>query len=348
MVFDPDTPEIFAMAERVRSEYVLRIKGKVRNRPQGTINPDLPTGAIEILGLDLEILNTAETPPFQTDIEDDEVSEEIRLRYRYIDLRRPRMLQRLQIRSQITRVLREYLDEHGFMDIETPMLTKATPEGARDYLVPSRTHQGEFFALPQSPQIFKQLLMMSGLDRYYQIVRCFRDEDLRADRQPEFTQLDIETSFLSEDQIMEMMEAMMREAFARVLEVPLHDPFPRMTYAEAMLRYGSDKPDLRIPLELVDVDDVMQDVEFKVFSGPANDPKGRVAAIKVTGGNDKLTRKQIDEMNAQIEEELAKVKERLADLQTRKNAARQIYDGACRILGIENDLARPADAETQE
>jgi aspartyl-tRNA synthetase len=294
VVFDPDTPEIFAIAERVRSEYVLRIKGKVRNRPQGTVNPDLPTGAIEILGLDLEILNTAETPPFQTDIEDDEVSEEIRLRYRYIDLRRPRMLQRLQIRSQITRVLREFLDNHGFMDIETPMLTKATPEGARDYLVPSRTHQGEFFALPQSPQIFKQLLMMSGLDRYYQIVRCFRDEDLRADRQPEFTQLDIETSFLSEDQIMEMMEAMMREAFARVLEVPLHDPFPRMTYAEAMLRYGSDKPDLRIPLELVDVDDVMQDVEFKVFSGPANDPRGRVAALRLPQGSE-LSRKEIDD-----------------------------------------------------
>ena len=294
VVFDPDTPEIFAIAERVRSEYVLRIKGKVRDRPQGTVNPDLPTGAIEILGLDLEILNTAETPPFQTDIEDDEVSEELRLRYRYIDLRRPRMLQRLQIRSQITRVLREFLDEHGFMDIETPMLTKATPEGARDYLVPSRTHQGEFFALPQSPQIFKQLLMMSGLDRYYQIVRCFRDEDLRADRQPEFTQLDIETSFLSEDQIMEMMEAMMRETFARVLEVPLHDPFPRMTYAEAMLRYGSDKPDLRIPLELVDVDDVMQDVEFKVFSGPANDPRGRVAALRLPQGS-QLSRKEIDD-----------------------------------------------------
>ncbi len=294
VVFDPDTPDIFAIAERVRSEYVLRIKGKVRPRPQGTANPDLPTGAIEILGLDLEILNTAETPPFQTDIEDDEVSEELRLRYRYIDLRRPRMLQRLQIRSQITRVLREYLDKHGFMDIETPMLTKATPEGARDYLVPSRTHQGEFFALPQSPQIFKQLLMMSGLDRYYQIVRCFRDEDLRADRQPEFTQLDIETSFLSEEQIMEMMEAMMREVFAQVLEIPLHDPFPRMTYTEAMLRYGSDKPDLRIPLELVDVNDVMQDVEFKVFSGPAKDPRGRVAALRLPQGCE-LSRKEIDD-----------------------------------------------------
>jgi len=294
VVFDPDTPEIFAIAERVRNEYVLRIKGKVRARPEGTINTDMGTGEIEILGLGLEILNTAETPPFQTDIEDNEVSEELRLRYRYIDLRRPRMLQRLQIRSAITQTLREYLDKHGFMDIETPMLTKATPEGARDYLVPSRTHQGEFFALPQSPQIFKQLLMMSGLDRYYQVVRCFRDEDLRADRQPEFTQLDIETSFINEEQIMELMEEMMREVFAKVLEVPLHEPFPQMTYAEAMKRFGSDKPDLRIPLELVDVNDVMQSVEFKVFSGPANDPKGRVAALRLPKGSE-LSRKEIDE-----------------------------------------------------
>jgi len=294
VVFDPDTPEIFAIAERVRNEYVLRIKGKVRLRPEGTANTDLATGAIEILGQELEILNSAETPPFQTDIDDNEVSEELRLRYRYVDLRRPRMLQRLQMRSEITRVLREYLDQHGFMDIETPMLTKATPEGARDYLVPSRTHQGQFFALPQSPQIFKQLLMMSGLDRYYQIVRCFRDEDLRADRQPEFTQLDIETSFLAEEQIMELMEEMMREVFAKVLEVPLHEPFPQMTYAEAMQRFGSDKPDLRIPLELVDVDDVMKSVEFKVFSGPANDPKGRVAALRLPRGTE-LTRKEIDD-----------------------------------------------------
>jgi len=293
VVFDPDTPEIFAIAERVRSEYVLRIKGKVRARPEGTINTDMGTGEIEILGLGLEILNTAETPPFQTDIDDNEVSEELRLRYRYIDLRRPRMLQRLQIRSAITQTLREYLDRHGFMDIETPMLTKATPEGARDYLVPSRTHQGEFFALPQSPQIFKQLLMMSGLDRYYQVVRCFRDEDLRADRQPEFTQLDIETSFINEEQIMKLMEEMMREVFAKVLEVPLHEPFPQMTYAEAMKRFGSDKPDLRIPLELVDVNDVMQSVEFKVFSGPANDPKGRVAALRLPKGSE-LSRKDID------------------------------------------------------
>lgn len=292
VVFDPDTPETFMTAERVRSEYVLRIRGKVRSRPEGTENPDLATGKVEVLGLELEILNHAETPPFM--IDDDNVSEEHRLRYRYVDLRRPEMQQRIRFRSGITRVLREYLDDHGFLDIETPMLTKATPEGARDYLVPSRTHQGSFFALPQSPQLFKQLLMMSGMDRYYQIVRCFRDEDLRADRQPEFTQLDIETSFLDEEQIMGMMEEMMRQLFARVLEVPLHDPFPRITYAEAMTRYGSDKPDLRIPLELVDVKDLLTDVEFKVFSGPANDPRGRVAALRLPKGGE-LTRKEIDD-----------------------------------------------------
>jgi aspartyl-tRNA synthetase len=294
VVYDPDTQESFSIAEQVRSEFVLRVKGKVRRRPEGTENPDLGTGMVEVLGKELEILNRADTPPFQVDIEDDEVSEELRLRYRYIDLRRPRMLERLKIRSSITRVLREFLDNNGFMDIETPMLTRATPEGARDYLVPSRTHQGSFFALPQSPQLFKQLLMVSGMDRYYQIVRCFRDEDLRADRQPEFTQLDIETSFMNEDQIMDMMENMVREVFARVLEIPLHNPFPRMTYQEAMRRYGSDKPDLRIPLELVDVADVMKAVDFKVFSGPANDPKGRIAALRLPKGGE-LTRKEIDE-----------------------------------------------------
>jgi aspartyl-tRNA synthetase len=292
VVYDPDIPEVFSTAERVRNEYVLQVKGKVRTRPEGTENADMPTGQIEILGKELTILNVSETPPFQLD--DDDVSEEHRLRYRYVDLRRPEMLNRLRIRSKITTLMRNYLDEHGFMDIETPMLTKATPEGARDYLVPSRTHEGSFFALPQSPQIFKQLLMMSGLDRYYQVVRCFRDEDLRADRQPEFTQLDIETSFIDEDQIMAMMEEMLRHIFAQVLEIPLHDPFPRMTYAEAMQRFGSDKPDLRIPLELVDVADVMSEVDFKVFSGPAKDPKGRVAALRVPKGCE-LTRKQIDD-----------------------------------------------------
>jgi aspartyl-tRNA synthetase len=292
VVFDPDTPETFMLAERVRSEFVLRVTGKVRRRPEGTENPDLPTGAVEVLGLELEILNHAETPPFQLD--DEAVSEEHRLRYRYIDLRRPEMLQRLRLRSKITQALREYLDQNGFLDVETPMLTRATPEGARDYLVPSRTHAGSFFALPQSPQLFKQLLMVSGLDRYYQIVRCFRDEDLRADRQPEFTQLDIETSFLSEDQIMSMMEEMIRQLFAKTLEEALPNPFPRMSYDEAMRRFGSDKPDLRVPLELVDLGDVMQDVEFKVFSGPAKDPRGRVAALRLPKGGE-LSRKDIDD-----------------------------------------------------
>ena len=292
VVYDPDIPDAFQTAESVRNEFVLKVTGKVRHRPQGTENPNMPTGQVEVLGHKLEILNKSETPPFQLD--EDDVSEEHRLRYRYVDLRRPEMLQRLQLRSKVTTVLRNYLDNHGFMDIETPMLTKATPEGARDYLVPSRTHDGSFFALPQSPQLFKQLLMVAGLDRYYQIVRCFRDEDLRADRQPEFTQLDIETSFLEEEQITDMMEAMMRELFAQVLEVPLPNPFPRMSYAEAMARFGSDKPDLRIPLELVDVGDLMQDVEFKVFSGPAKNPKGRVAALCVPNGGE-LTRKEIDD-----------------------------------------------------
>lgn len=292
VVFDPDTPDTFMIAERVRSEFVLRVRGRVRRRPAGTENQDLPTGQVEVLGLDLEILNRAETPPFQLD--DDDVSEEHRLRYRYIDLRRPQMQQRLRLRSKIARALRDYLDRNEFLDIETPMLTRATPEGARDYLVPSRTHPGSFFALPQSPQLFKQLLMMSGMDRYYQIVRCFRDEDLRADRQPEFTQLDIETSFMSEDQLMGLMEDMMREVFAKVMEVALVEPFPRMSYTEAMLRYGSDKPDLRIPLELVDVGDLMSTVDFKVFSGPASDPQGRVAALRLPGGV-RLSRKEIDD-----------------------------------------------------
>ncbi|ANB02434.1 aspartate--tRNA ligase [Ectothiorhodospira sp. BSL-9] len=292
VVFDPDRADVFATAERIRSEYVLKVTGRVRRRPEGTVNTDLRTGAIEVLGTGLTVLNTSETPPFQLD--EDDVGEETRLRYRYVDLRRPTMQRRLQMRARITGVLRRFLEGHDFLDIETPMLTKATPEGARDYLVPSRTHPGSFFALPQSPQLFKQLLMMSGLDRYYQIVRCFRDEDLRADRQPEFTQLDIETSFMDEEGIMTLMEEMMRELFAQVLEVPLHTPFQRMTYAEAMHRFGSDKPDLRIPLELTELTDVMAPVEFKVFSGPAKDPHGRVAALRLPKGGD-LTRKEIDD-----------------------------------------------------
>ncbi|MGD8567500.1 MAG: aspartate--tRNA ligase [Gammaproteobacteria bacterium] len=294
VVYDPDTVESFEIAERVRSEYVLRVKGRVRRRPQGTENPDMPTGMIEVLGHELDILNSALTPPFQLDIDDHDVSEEHRLRFRYVDLRRPQMLERIRTRAKITRVIRDYLDDAGFLDIETPMLTKATPEGARDYLVPSRTHNGAFFALPQSPQLFKQLLMMSGMDRYYQIVRCFRDEDLRADRQPEFTQLDIETAFIKEDEMMVIVEDLIRTVFKKVSDVDLPDPFPRMSHAEAMQRFGSDKPDLRIPLELVDVADVMKDVEFKVFSGPANNPNGRVAALCLPNGGE-LTRKEIDE-----------------------------------------------------
>ncbi len=294
VVFDPDSRETFHIAETVRSEYVLKVAGQIRHRPAGTENPHLPSGKVELAVQSVTILNRAETPPFMIDAEDEDVSEELRLKYRYLDLRRPQMLERLKLRSRVAAVLRNYLDGQGFMDIETPMLTKATPEGARDYLVPSRTHPGSFFALPQSPQLFKQLLMVSGLDRYYQIVRCFRDEDLRADRQPEFTQLDIETSFMDEEAVMGMMEEMIRQLFAQVLEVALPSPFPRLTYAEAMRRFASDKPDLRIPLELVDLGDLMAGVEFKVFSGPANDPKGRIAALRLPKGGE-LTRSQIDD-----------------------------------------------------
>ena len=292
VVFDPDTEATFAEAERVRNEFVLQVKGRVRHRPEGTVNPDMPTGAVEVLGLELTVLNAAETPPFQ--LEDKDINEEMRLRYRYIDLRRPEMQEKIRLRARITHAMRTYLDDHGFIDVETPILTRSTPEGARDYLVPSRTHAGEFFALPQSPQLFKQLLMMSGMDRYYQIARCFRDEDLRADRQPEFTQLDIETSFLNEDDIMSLTETMVRGLFKDVLGVALPDAFPRMTYAESMQRFGTDRPDLRIPLELVDLGDVMKAVEFKVFSGPANDPDGRIAALRVPGGSG-ISRKDIDE-----------------------------------------------------
>ncbi|MES9937908.1 MAG: aspartate--tRNA ligase [Sedimenticola sp.] len=293
VVYDPDLPEVFNIAEQVRNEFVLLVKGRVRARPEGTVNPDLPTGEIEVLGLELEVMNRADTPPFQLD-EHERVSEEVRLRYRYVDLRRPEMLQKIKMRSAVTRALRGYLDDHGFLDVETPMLTKATPEGARDYLVPSRTHPGHFYALPQSPQLFKQLLMMSGMDRYYQIVRCFRDEDLRADRQPEFTQLDIETSFMDEEELLVMMEEMIRKLFKDVLDQDLPNPFPRMSYQESMLRFGSDRPDLRCPLELVDVADLMADVEFKVFSGPAKDSKGRVAALRLPRGCE-LSRKEIDD-----------------------------------------------------
>ncbi|NNF62519.1 MAG: aspartate--tRNA ligase [Gammaproteobacteria bacterium] len=290
VVFDPDRAEVFALADKVRSEYVLRVHGRVRRRPDGTVNPNMTTGEIEILATDAEILSVADTPPFH---HDEQAGEELRLRYRYIDLRREQMLANIRLRHRVTMALRAFLDANGFLDIETPMLTRSTPEGARDYLVPSRTHPGSFFSLPQSPQIFKQLLMMSGMDRYYQVVRCFRDEDLRADRQPEFTQLDIEMSFIDEQQLMQLMETMIRQLFADVQSVELPDPFPRMTYAEAMRRYGSDRPDLRNPLELVDCGDLMAGVEFKVFAGPAADPQGRVAALRVPGGAG-LSRKVID------------------------------------------------------
>ena len=292
VVFDPDTAEIFAQAERLRNEFVIRVSGRVRQRPEGTTNANLPTGQIEVLAKGLEVLNKAETPPFMLD--DDTVGEDVRLKYRYVDLRRPAMQRNLRLRARIVSELRRYMDENGFLDIETPILTRATPEGARDYLVPSRTHEGHFFALPQSPQLFKQLLMMSGYDRYYQIARCFRDEDLRADRQPEFTQLDVETSFLDQEDIMQMMEEGIRRIFSSVLEVELPNPFPRMPYAEAMARFGSDKPDLRNPLELVDIADLVADCDFKVFSGPAKDPRGRVTVLKAPGGGE-LSRKQIDD-----------------------------------------------------
>jgi len=292
VVFDPDREESFNLADSVRNEYVVEVRGTVRARPEGTTNKDMGTGEIEVLGKELVILNKAETPPFQLD-EHQQVGEDVRLRHRYIDLRRPEIQRKLRFRSKITHNIRNYLEENGFLDIETPILTRAPPEGARDYLVPSRTHEGSFFALPQSPQLFKQLLMVSGFDRYYQIAKCFRDEDLRADRQPEFTQIDIETSFMDEEGIMGLTEAMIRKLFIELLGVDLGD-FPRMPYSEAMHRYGSDKPDLRIPLELVDVADLLQDIEFKVFAGPAKDPKGRVAALKVPGGAE-LTRKIIDD-----------------------------------------------------
>jgi aspartyl-tRNA synthetase len=294
IVFDPDAAVMFKEAERLRSEFVIKVKGRVRERPAGTTNSNLASGRVEVLAQELEVLNRSEPLPFQLD---ETVGEEVRLKYRYLDLRRDVMNQRLRLRHRITRSMRQYLDDNGFIDLETPMLTKATPEGARDYLVPSRTHEGKFFALPQSPQIFKQLLMISGFDRYYQIVRCFRDEDLRADRQPEFTQLDIETSFLTQDAIMRLMEGLVRHFFKAVLGVALPDPFERMTFAAAMRRFASDKPDLRIPLELVDVADLVKDCDFKVFAGPAKDPNGRVAALRVPGAGS-LPRSQIDEYTA--------------------------------------------------
>ncbi len=294
VVCDPDRADAFGTAETVRGEFVLRITGRVRRRPQGTANPDIRSGEIEILAHEVEILNTAVTPPFQLD--DDNLSENTRLQHRVLDLRRDVMQKNLRLRYRVAMAVRNHLDSLGFIDIETPMLTRSTPEGARDYLVPSRVHPGEFFALPQSPQLFKQLLMVAGFDRYYQIVKCFRDEDLRADRQPEFTQVDIETSFMDERSIQNLMERLIRDVFSDVLGVELDDPFPRMTYAEAMARFGSDKPDLRIPLELIDLTDLMKTVDFKVFRAAADLPDGRVAALRVPGAD--LSRKEIDDYTA--------------------------------------------------
>jgi aspartyl-tRNA synthetase len=293
VVFDPDTKENFALADKVRGEYVLQVTGKVRARAAATVNPNMATGAIEVYGTALKILNEAETIPFPLDSHST-VGEDVRLKYRFIDLRRLDMQKSLRFRSKVTSAIRSYLDRNGFLDIETPILTRATPEGARDYLVPSRTHENKFFALPQSPQLFKQLLMVSGFDRYYQIAKCFRDEDLRADRQPEFTQIDIETSFMSQEEIMSVTENMIREVFKDSKGVEFGE-LQRMPFSEAIAKYGSDKPDMRIPLQLVDVKDLVTEVDFKVFSGPANDPKSRVTALKVPGGNEKLTRKQIDD-----------------------------------------------------
>jgi aspartyl-tRNA synthetase len=303
VVFDPDSPEIFKLAEEARSEFVLKVEGKVRHRPEGTTNTHLKTGMVEVLANKVEVLNRSEPIPFQLD--DAEISESVRLNYRYLDLRREFMHNNIRLRHKVTRCMRNFLDDHGFTDIETPMLTRSTPEGARDYLVPSRVYGGQFFALPQSPQIFKQLLMIAGFERYYQITRCFRDEDLRADRQPEFTQLDIELAFVDEETIMALMENMMRTIFDQVMDIKLDDPFSRLTWHEAMLRFGTDRPDLRNPLELVELSDVMQDVEFKVFSGPAKNENGRVAALRVPGGCE-LSRKQIDDYTKYVAEYGAK------------------------------------------
>lgn len=289
-----DNPELYKAALKMNPEFVLQITGKVRLRDEKSINPNIQSGKIEVVATEINVVAASETPPFPLNEEHGQISEENRLKYRFLDLRRPEMLERMRFRSRVTSIIRNYMDDNGFLDVETPILTRATPEGARDYLVPSRTQPGSFFALPQSPQLFKQLLMVSGFDRYYQIAKCFRDEDLRADRQPEFTQIDVETSFMSDEDIMNMMEGLAVKLFNDLLQVKF-DTFPRMTYADAMRDYASDKPDLRIPLKLVDVADLMKDVSFKVFAGPANDPKGRVAALRVPNGGTSLTRGQIDE-----------------------------------------------------
>src|SRR3989338_2248896 len=293
IVFAPENNAVFETAEKLRNEFVIHIKGKVRHRPEGTVNKDLPSGHVEVLVEMVDIINSSQTPPFRID-EYQEIGEEVRLKYRYIDLRRPEMAEKMKLRHQICRIMREFLNQHLFLEIETPILTKATPEGARDYLVPSRNYPGEFYALPQSPQIFKQLLMVAGIDRYYQIARCFRDEDLRADRQPEFTQLDLEMAFIREQDIQRLMENLMRQLFSEILHITLPETFPYMTYAEAIQHFGSDRPDLRIPLEFIEISDLMQEVEFKVFANPAKDKGSRVVVLHLPKGGD-LTRKEIDD-----------------------------------------------------
>ncbi|WP_217520142.1 aspartate--tRNA ligase [Vibrio metschnikovii] len=329
VVVDPDMVDVFNIANQVRNEFCIKLTGEVRARPDSQINQDMATGAVEVLAKDLQIINRSEALPLDSNQKN---SEEQRLKYRYLDLRRPEMSDRIKLRAKASSFVRRFLDGHGFLDIETPVLTKATPEGARDYLVPSRVHKGSFYALPQSPQLFKQLLMMSGFDRYYQIVKCFRDEDLRADRQPEFTQIDIETSFMTADQVRAVTEQMIREMWLELLDVDLGE-FPVMPYSEAIRRFGSDKPDLRNPMELVDVADLLKDVDFKVFSGPANDEKGRVAALRVPGGA-ALSRKQIDEYTAFV-----------AIYGAKGLAWLKVNDRAAGLEGIQSPVAKFLNAE---
>lgn len=335
VVCDPDRQDSFATAERIRNEFVLKITGLVRHRPEGTINPNLTSGEIEVLAQDIEILNPAVTPPFQLD--DDNLSENVRLTHRVLDLRRPQMQNNMKLRYKVAMAFRRFLDANGFIDIETPMLTKSTPEGARDYLVPSRVHAGQFFALPQSPQLFKQMLMVAGFDRYYQITKCFRDEDLRADRQPEFTQVDIETSFLDESEITAIMEELIRTVFKEALNEDLPNPFPRMSHAEAMARYGSDKPDLRVNLEFTELTDLMKSVDFKVFRAAAELPDGRVAALRIPGGGS-FTRKEIDDYTAFV-----------AIYGAKGLAYIKINDKAKGIEGLQSPILKflPADVVTE-
>ena len=334
VVVEPDRPETFVEAEKLRNEFCIRVQGTVRMRPESQWNADMATGKVEILADRVEILNPAAPLPL---LMTDDDGEEIRLKYRYLDLRKDRMQHNLRLRAKLTGAIRRYLEAHDFLDLETPILTRATPEGARDYLVPSRVNAGRFYALPQSPQIFKQLLMMAGMDRYYQIARCFRDEDLRADRQPEFTQLDIEMAFVDESDVQSLVEAMIRQVFDEVLGVRLPDPFPRMSWHEAMRRYGSDKPDLRIDLELIDVAEAVKDLEFNVFSGPANDDNGRVAALRVPGGAE-LSRKQIDELAAHA-----------GKYGARGLAWIKVNDAAAGLDGLQSPIAKflTAEAATQ-